>query len=41
MTHVKLILNHMHYYVYADGSKDSEETEVKSLDGTLTVSGTS
>ena len=44
MTHMKLNLNHMHYDVYADGSKDSgagKEAEVKSLGGTLTVSGTS
>ena len=42
-THVKLILNHVHYEVYAHGSKDSgpgKEAEVKKLDGTLTVSET-
>ena len=42
--HVKLILNHIHYKVYAHGSKDSgpgKEAEVKNLHSTLTVSGTS
>ena len=42
--HVKLILNHIHYEVYTHGSKDSgpgKEAEVKNLDSTLTVSGTS
>ena len=42
--YMKLILNHIHYEVYTHGSKDSspgKEAEVKNLDSTLTVSGTS
>ena len=41
--HMKLILNHIHYEVYAHRSKDScpgKKVEVKNLDNTLTVSGT-
>ena len=44
MSHVMLILNHVHYEVNADGSKANsvdKEAEVKDLDSTFTVSGTS
>ena len=42
--HMKLVLNHMHYEMYAHRSKDSglgKEAEVKNLDSILMVSGTS
>ena len=44
IAYMKLILNHIHYEVYTHGSKNSgpgKEAEVKNLDNTLTVSGTS
>ena len=44
IAYMKLILNHVHYEVYAHGSKDSgplgKEVKVKNLDSTLMVSGT-